>query len=1134
MQILGDDEPFRFTFAGDVSVCPDIRAACAELDLIGENVTNGVKDAVLSWERHGDIWRLDKETVIAAFVSSKQSGKPTCEQWEKFLARYAKRAVDVWNESLISGNVQFARVVFTSLGKSLQDECSGWVTAIAKEMDKTDAERVRVIIQDLSDKESGLKIACNTLEDLKGVLLIIKAVREGHAVTELTYLDIEERYRTRTLFGFAMSDTEVKDAFGIREFWSSLRVLVEEVDDGLGETREHFTEVTKKQVLAFQDECLEMLTRLRSDGPGIPTVVLAQGAVLLEKFKLELEEKRKRRVFLLESERLFDLPRTSYPDLLSTETEMDSLHKIYAVFSSHNEAVHALGHTLWHDLDLKKLHVVSKDFEGRILQMKEGDGPVSKKPVFELLELHVLAFSDSLPLFEALKSDALRARHWKRLMRICGQNDHSVDPATLTLGSLLNMETHKFVAAVLEMCVAAEKELKIEFDISRFGAVWREQKFTLAKYVKGEVDRGWILRSTEETTVILEDMNLTLQSMMASRFVQPFAEEVEEWEGKLSLIGEVLETWMAVQRKWMYLESIFIGSDDIRDQLPEEAKRFDKIDKAWTEIMNDAAKNVNILECCGAKFRLQNLIEIAENLERCQKSLSEYLDSKRNAFPRFFFVSDDELLRVLGTSDPQAVQEHMLKLYDNCASLMFGRGGKTVLGMVSAEGESFEFKDPCVAEGAVEVWMLAVEAEMRRTLLAIAKEGVFHHAKMARSEWILEQLGMMALAGSQIWWTWEVTDVFDRVRLGNKLAMKQFGGKLTDQLLELTRMVRGDLNALNRKKINQLVIVDVHARDIIDTFVRDSVLDAREFAWESQLRFNWSKKDDDIKINQCTGTFDFGYEYMGLNGRLVITALTDRCYMTITTALTYTLGAAPAGPAGTGKTETTKDLAKSMALLCVVFNCGEGLDYKAMGSIFSGLVQCGAWGCFDEFNRITVEVLSVVSSQVKCIQEALRNRLEDFLFEGKEIKILPTTGIFITMNPGYAGRAELPDNLKALFRPVTMIVPDLQQICEIMLFSEGFGTAKSLAKKMTVLYKLAKEQLSKQFHYDFGLRALKSVLVMAGALKRGSPDLSEQIVLMRALRDMNLPKFVFDDVPLFLGLIRYVSFPNPNAVCRLS
>jgi dynein heavy chain len=129
------------------------------------------------------------------------------------------------------------------------------------------------------------------------------------------------------------------------------------------------------------------------------------------------------------------------------------------------------------------------------------------------------------------------------------------------------------------------------------------------------------------------------------------------------------------------------------------------------------------------------------------------------------------------------------------------------------------------------------------------------------------------------------------------------------------------------------------------------------------------------------------------------------------------------------------------------------------------------------------------------------------------------TGIFITMNPGYAGRVELPDSLKALFRPVTMIDPDLEQICEIMLFSEGFLTARVLAKKMVVLYKLAREQCSKQSHYDFGMRALKAVLVMAGSLKRdpGNLKLAEIEVLMRALRDMNLPKFVFDDVPRNLG-----------------
>jgi dynein heavy chain len=117
-------------------------------------------------------------------------------------------------------------------------------------------------------------------------------------------------------------------------------------------------------------------------------------------------------------------------------------------------------------------------------------------------------------------------------------------------------------------------------------------------------------------------------------------------------------------------------------------------------------------------------------------------------------------------------------------------------------------------------------------------------------------------------------------------------------------------------------------------------------------------------------------------------------------ALSMFLGGAPAGPAGTGKTETVKDLAKALGLLCVVTNCGEGMDFRAVGQIFSGLAQCGAWGCFDEFNRIDVSVLSVISTQLKCVMDALKMRLSRFMFEGTEIDLDSRVGIFITMNPG--------------------------------------------------------------------------------------------------------------------------------------
>jgi dynein heavy chain len=184
---------------------------------------------------------------------------------------------------------------------------------------------------------------------------------------------------------------------------------------------------------------------------------------------------------------------------------------------------------------------------------------------------------------------------------------------------------------------------------------------------------------------------------------------------------EILESWVKVQSGWIYLESIFV-SEDICNQMSSESELFNEVDQYWREIMSSSVSDPRALVVISKPNMLEKLKKSEAMLDKIYKGLYAYLEKKRLFFPRFFFLSNDELIEILSeTRDPNRVQPHLKKCFEGISRLCLDTTiePNIINGMLSSESETVQFLDeiiPSDANGLVEIWLQQVEKQMRKSL----------------------------------------------------------------------------------------------------------------------------------------------------------------------------------------------------------------------------------------------------------------------------------------------------------------------------------------------------------------------------------------------------------------------------------
>ncbi|KAJ5945842.1 hypothetical protein N7454_002681 [Penicillium verhagenii] len=1140
----------RYQISIDVQSVRQSEACFAELPQHCTNELNQVYGAVESrlkdvseyvdkWLQFQSLWDLQSEQVYDILGDD-------LSQWLQLLQeiRKSRATFDTSEVSRSFGNI---RIDYEQVQTKVNAKYDQWQHEILQKFGAKLGGRMREVHSEIAaarrDLEGQTLEASSTAHAVSFITIVQQCKRKTRVwEPEVDMFRQGQTTLSRQRYQFPNDWLHVENVDGE---WAALNELLTRKSKIVHDQTEGLRAKITAEDRVISDKIAEVISQWNDEKPVSGTIPPEEASRTLSSFQSRLESLQSEFEMVSKAKEALDLPVSSESSLPAILEEVQDFMSVWAALSTIWKSLNDLRDGLWTSVQPRKLR---QALDGLIKMTKEMPSRMRQYAAFEHIQNVLRQFLKVNSLLSDMKSEAVKERHWQKIYKSLKPGKR-FSLVSLTLGDVWDLQLATSETVIRNVIAQAQGEMALEEFLKSVRETWQNYSLDLVNYQ----NKCRLIRGFDDLFAKCSENLNSLQAMRHSPYYKEFEEEATSWEDKLNRVHVLFDVWIDVQRQWVYLEGVFTGNADIKHLLPLESSRFQNINSEFFAVMKKVYKSPFILDVLAINGVQKSLERLAELLNKIQKALGEYLERERVSFPRFYFVGDEDLLEIIGNAnDTFRVAKHFKKMFAGLSGILMD-DDNNIVGITSKEGEEVRLKREVnlVKTPRINDWLSALENNMKLTLAELLGEAVeqfdtLYNApevdRTAFNDFLANYPAQIVVLASQVVWTNAVHKSLEDG--GANLPALHESQIRVLELLAAT--VLGELDAITRKKCEHMITEFVHQRDTISKLIQSNATTSTHYLWLLQMRFVYQPEGDFLQrlyVHMANARLNYGFEYLGVPERLVRTPLTDRCFLTLTQALCQRLGGSPYGPAGTGKTESVKALGLQLGRFTLVFCCDDTFDFQAMGRIFLGICQVGAWGCFDEFNRLEERILSAVSQQIQNIQIGLRKGEEDAKSDielvGRKLVVNSNTGIFITMNPGYAGRSNLPDNLKKLFRSVAMSKPDKELIAEVMLFSQGFKQAKPLSKQTVPFFDHCASQLTKQAHYDFGLRALKSVLVSSGGLKRarlanssgelGPDDVIEPQIIVQSLRETIAPKLVQEDVDRMLQ-IQVEDFPGVDYV----
>lgn len=889
---------------------------------------NHVHDYLVTFKKYDWIWKDDKDLQYRKFAA----GNPVIADYENELRRFMNTEKEIERIPPLH-NIGALSLNTANLKLQLRNESRQWKIQYSTKVHQQARDAMSSLLEYIRVTTNKLQVEVTDLDSLRFVMTVLKEIRERESSIEMELTPITDMYLMleHYLPGGIVDKDEMDRKSIMRPSWRKLVDLAEKIAEKLSKIQGQYKKQLVLDVREFVTDCKQFRVDFEANGPQQPGITPVEAVERLRRYKDELQVRERKMEMFIAGEELFALRTTKYPELVRTRKEVGLLDQLYGLYLDFQQAMDSYRSIHWSDL-AAKLSIMVEETNSYDLRCKRLPKKLREWEAYIEMQGKLTDLREILPLVSDLSRMSIKQRHWRELCQIL-KTDLPFDKESFQLKHIFKSPLLQYKEQVEELCEGADKQLGIETKLNDIRQHWADASFTLTMWKERGIP---ILAACGQVIDDLEEAQINLQSLLSMKHVGPFREAVASQLTTLSNTTDTLELWIKVQLLWTALESVFMGGD-IAKQMPLEAKKFAKIDRDYVKIMTKASETQKVVSCCANELLLNTLPVLYDELEKCQKSLEGYLSQKRGLFPRFYFVSNSVLLLILSQgSDPLRMQPFYEKIFDAVSQVTHSRSDKSkIIAIKNIDGldeEVINLASPVKAEGNIEIWLGALVKEMQRSLKVLCEQAAAQSNQLPLTEFVQSTCAQFALLGIQLNWTAQCQEALEKSKT-SKNVIPETNKQQLMVLQELSSWCLTDLKTkMNRRNVETLVTIQVHQRDVFADLAklykdRKSPIDPEDFEWLKQARFYWRPNQHDTHgpgccvVSICDVDFVYNFEYLGCKERLVITPLTDRCYITLSQALGMHLGGSPTGPAGTGKTETVKDLGRALGMFVVVTNC---------------------------------------------------------------------------------------------------------------------------------------------------------------------------------------------------------------------